>query len=647
MRFEGKWFVFLSFRWQKEDNERVEFHQVDAEVNLLNKLRYFFIGQPIPSQAAEGKKLNNFRALAAFSPDALSSMAYANQEIFLGLVVAGAAGLRLQLPIAVAIALLLGIVALSYAQTIKGYPNGGGSYVVAKENLGKYPGIFAGAALILDYILTAAVSLTAGVAAIGSTFPELLPYRVWIALGLLALITLLNLRGLQESGTVMAIPVYSFVASFMIMIGVGIYKAVTHGPTASLATAAPSAIEPLGLILILHAFSAGCTALTGIEAISNGVTAFKPPAWRNAQKTLLVMAVLMTLLFVGSIALTQYFAVVPKENETILSALGRTLLGNSFFYYLVQFSTLAILAVAANTSFAGFPRITAILSEDKFMPRQLTNLGERLVYNNGILLLVGFTAFLIVVFRGDSHALVPLFAVGAFSAFTLSQIGMVKHWMKIKDPGWRWKAVINGVGALVTGISLIVIAVSKFTSGAWLSLIIIPAFMYGFMRINKHYAEVSKELSMKGLPPSLLPLPPQRVVIPVSGVHRGMIDAVNFARSISRNITAVYVDMELGPDEIEMQKRWNDWFPDIPLQIIPSPYRTLIEPLLSYLDRTDAEHNDGQKAILMLAELIPAKSWEEMLHNKSAIEIKQAILYMRRQSGENRIIIEVPFHLKA
>lgn len=647
MRFEGKWFVFLSFRWQKEDNERVEFHQVDAEVNLLNKLRYFFIGQPIPSQAAEGKKLNNFRALAAFSPDALSSMAYANQEIFLGLVVAGAAGLRLQLPIAVAIALLLGIVALSYAQTIKGYPNGGGSYVVAKENLGKYPGIFAGAALILDYILTAAVSLTAGVAAIGSTFPELLPYRVWIALGLLALITLLNLRGLQESGTVMVIPVYSFVASFMIMIGVGIYKAVTHGPTASLATAAPSAIEPLGLILILHAFSAGCTALTGIEAISNGVTAFKPPAWRNAQKTLLVMAVLMTLLFVGSIALTQYFAVVPKENETILSALGRTLLGNSFFYYLVQFSTLAILAVAANTSFAGFPRITAILSEDKFMPRQLTNLGERLVYNNGILLLVGFTAFLIVVFRGDSHALVPLFAVGAFSAFTLSQIGMVKHWMKIKDPGWRWKAVINGVGALVTGISLIVIAVSKFTSGAWLSLIIIPAFMYGFMRINKHYAEVSKELSMKGLPPSLLPLPPQRVVIPVSGVHRGMIDAVNFARSISRNITAVYVDMELGPDEIEMQKRWNDWFPDIPLQIIPSPYRTLIEPLLSYLDRTDAEHNDGQKAILMLAELIPAKSWEEMLHNKSAIEIKQAILYMRRQSGENRIIIEVPFHLKA
>ncbi|HMN10826.1 MAG TPA: APC family permease [Bellilinea sp.] len=614
---------------------------------MLNKLRYFFIGQPIPSQAAEGKKLNNFRALAAFSPDALSSMAYANQEIFLGLVVAGAAGLRLQLPIAVAIALLLGIVALSYAQTIKGYPNGGGSYVVAKENLGKYPGIFAGAALILDYILTAAVSLTAGVAAIGSTFPELLPYRVWIALGLLALITLLNLRGLQESGTVMAIPVYSFVASFMIMIGVGIYKAVTHGPTASLATAAPSAIEPLGLILILHAFSAGCTALTGIEAISNGVTAFKPPAWRNAQKTLLVMAVLMTLLFVGSIALTQYFAVVPKENETILSALGRTLLGNSFFYYLVQFSTLAILAVAANTSFAGFPRITAILSEDKFMPRQLTNLGERLVYNNGILLLVGFTAFLIVVFRGDSHALVPLFAVGAFSAFTLSQIGMVKHWMKIKDPGWRWKAVINGVGALVTGISLIVIAVSKFTSGAWLSLIIIPAFMYGFMRINKHYAEVSKELSMKGLPPSLLPLPPQRVVIPVSGVHRGMIDAVNFARSISRNITAVYVDMELGPDEIEMQKRWNDWFPDIPLQIIPSPYRTLIEPLLSYLDRTDAEHNDGQKAILMLAELIPAKSWEEMLHNKSAIEIKQAILYMRRQSGENRIIIEVPFHLKA
>jgi amino acid transporter len=375
---------------------------------MLNRVKYFLIGNPLPSGMMQEKKLNKIRALAAFSPDALSSVAYANQEIFLGLVLAGSAGLSLQFPIGLTIVALLGIVALSYSQTIKGYPSGGGSYIVAKENLGVLPGLIAGGALLLDYILTAAVSLTAGVAAISSAFPELWPHRVWLALGLLVLISLINLRGQRESGSVMAVPVYLFLFSFIGMILYGLARAVFQGnPVPIEAQTQIAVIKPLTLFMVFHAFSAGCTALTGIEAISNGVQSFKPPEWVNARKTLAVMAVLMGFMFVGSIGLTQYFHVVANENETILSALGRVLMGSSPAYYLVQFSTLAVLAVAANTSFVGFPKVASILAQDKFLPRQLFNVGDRLVFQNGILLLSGMTAILIAAFSGDSHALIP------------------------------------------------------------------------------------------------------------------------------------------------------------------------------------------------------------------------------------------------
>lgn len=613
---------------------------------MLDKLKYLLIGAPLPSQMMAEKRLNKVRALAAFSPDALSSLAYANQEIFLGLVLAGSAGLSLQFPIALAITILLCVVALSYAQTIRGYPSGGGSYIVARENLGTYPGLVAGAALLLDYILTAAVSLTAGVAAIASAFPELWPQRVWIALGILVVIGLLNLRGLRESGTVMSAPVYLFLASFIGMLLYGLFQAATQSGPAPSATPVPDAVEPLSLLLILHAFSAGCTALTGIEAISNGVTAFQPPEWVNARKTLIVMALLMAFLFLGSMGLTQFFGIVPGPQETILSALARRLVGSGPVYYLVQFSTLAVLAVAANTSFAGFPRVTAILAKDKFMPRQLFNVGDRLVFHNGILLLIVLTAVLIVAFNGDPHTLVPLFAVGAFTAFTLSQAGMVVHWLRLKEPGWQLKAVINGLGALVTALSLLVIGISKFREGAWISVLVIPGLVFLFLKIREHYAHVSHQLSMRGLPPSLRPSPKPRVVMPVSGVHRGMVDAVNFARSISDHVTAVYVDIDPGPDEQELLRRWNEWFPDVEFVLVPSPYRSVVEPLLTYLDQTDAEHRDGQHAVLVLPELIPASSWHEMLHNQAADEIKKALLYKRRQSGLQRIIIDVPYHLK-
>ena len=613
---------------------------------MFDKLKYFFIGAPLPSQMMDEKRLNKVRALAAFSPDALSSVAYANQEIYLGLVIAGSAGLSLQFPIALAITILLCIVALSYAQTIRGYPSGGGSYIVARENLGIYPGLVAGGALLLDYILTAAVSLTAGVAAIASAFPGLLPYRVWLSLGLLIVIALLNMRGLRESGTAMAVPVYLFLFSFMGMLLFGLIRTSGLSASTTLVVAPPPATIPLSLVLIMHAFSAGCTALTGIEAISNGVPAFKSPEWLNARKTLIIMAFLMAFLFLGSMGLTQFLGVVAGPNETILSALARRILGTGLAYYLVQFSTLGILAVAANTSFADFPRVASILAKDKFMPRQLFNIGDRLVFNNGILLLSALTAVLIIVFSGDSHALIPLFAVGAFTAFTLSQAGMVIHWVRLKEKGWQIKAVINGLGALVTSATLLIIGVSKFLGGAWISVLVIPGLVFLFLKIREHYQHVSQQLTMHGLPPSLRPLPKPRVVMPVSGVHRGMVEAVNFARSISDQVTAVFIDIDPGPDEEELRRRWNVWFPDIEFVVIPSPYRSLVMPLLSFLDQTDIDHNDGQQAVLILPELIPASSWNEILHNQSAEEIKKALLYKRRQSGLQRIIIDVPFHLK-
>ncbi len=613
---------------------------------MLNKLKYLIIGSPLPNELQGETRLNKVRALAAFSPDALSSIAYANQEIYLGLLAAGSAGLSLQFPIALAIAFLLGIVALSYAQTIRGYPSGGGSYIVARENLGTHPGLVAGAALLIDYVLTAAVSLTAGVAAITSAFPELVTYRVWLALGLLILIAVLNLRGLRESGTVMAVPVYLFLFSFFGMLLYGLVQAVIQGTPTALVTTAPPAFEPLAILLVLHAFSAGCTALTGIEAISNGTPAFKPPEWVNARKTLIVMAVLMGSLFLGSIGLTQFFGIVAGPGETILSALARRVLGNGTGYYLVQFSTLAVLAVAANTSFAGFPRVTAILAKDQFMPRQLFNVGDRLVFHNGIYILSGFTAILIVVFNGDSHALVPLFAVGAFTAFTLSQAGMVVHWFKSKEKDWQVKAFINGLGALVTAITLMVIGISKFLGGAWISIIVIPATVYLFLKIREHYKLVGKQLSMSGVPPSLRPLPKPRVVIPVSGVHRGMVDAVNLARSLTDDVTAVYIDVDPSSDEVVLRKHWNEWFPDVKFVVVPSSYRSIVEPLIKFLDQTDLEHHDGQQSVLVLPELIPASSWQEILHNQLADEIKKALLYRRRKNGFQNIIIDVPYHLK-
>jgi amino acid transporter len=611
---------------------------------MLNTLKDLIIGSPLPTRQLADKRLNKTRALAAFSPDALSSIAYANQEIFLGLVVAGSVGLALSWPIGLAITGLLLLVALSYFQTVHGYPTGGGSYIVARRNLGTLSGLIAASALTVDYLLNVAVSVTAGIAAIASAFPVLWHYRVALSLGLLLIITIINLRGLRETGTLMAIPVYLFLFTYIPMLAYGVIRAVIDGP-GTLAAVAPPPTAPLTLFLLLHTFSTGCTALTGIEAISNGVPAFQPPEAKNAGRTLIVMAVLMGILFMGSVGLTQYLAVVAGSQETILSALARRLLGSGPAYLLIQSCTMLILVVAANTSFAGFPRLAAILAGDGFLPRQLTGLGDRLVFTNGILILAVAGGVLIFAFNGDTHALIPLFAIGAFLAFTLSQAGMVVHWWRERGKGWWLKSIVNGVGALATTITVIVVVISKFIEGAWITVLVIPIIVAVFLRVRTHYQEVARQLSMDGLPPSLKPIPVPRIVVPISGVHRGIVDAINFARSISDNVTAVYVELEPGAGESVRQKL-AEWWPDLNLTIVPSPYRSVIAPLLDFLDETDRLHNDGQLAALVLPEFIPAKWWQTLLHNQTAWLIKAALLYRRRFSDFPRVIIDIPYHLR-
>ncbi len=611
---------------------------------MMSRLKNFLIGPPLPTHQSIHQRLNKAQALAAFSPDALSSIAYANQEIFLGLVAAGSAGLALTFPIGIAITILLSIVALSYYQTIAGYPSGGGSYVVSRENLGTLPGLIAGAALLVSYILTAAVSLTAGVEAIASAFPVFWPHRTALSLIFLALITILNLRGTRETGKIMSIPVYLFLITYLAMLFYALIRSFSGVPQ-SYAVTAPLAVTPLTTILVLRAFSAGCTALTGIEAISNGVPAFKPPEARNAQRTLAVMAILMNILFLGSIGFTQFYAVVAGNEETILSALARRLLGDGFLYLVIQISTMLVLTVAANTSFAGFPRLAAMLAADRFLPRQFTGLGDRLVLANGIIFLSLATGVLIVAFGGDTHALIPLFAVGAFMAFTLSQAGMVAHWWKDRGRGWQIKALLNGVGAFITGATTLIVGGSRFSQGAWLTIVTIPFIVVVFLRIRSHYQDIAVQLSMSMVEKVETAPGHPRVVIPISGVHRGIVEAVQFAQSISENVTAVYIELDEGSGDA-IRLKWEHWWPQVPLEVLPSPYRSIVGPLLDYLDQVDASYADGQLATVVLPEFVTGRWWQGLLHNQTAWMIKAALLYRRRHLGYQRSIIDVPYHLK-
>ncbi|OLB39233.1 MAG: amino acid permease [Candidatus Rokubacteria bacterium 13_2_20CM_2_64_8] len=592
----------------------------------------------MPLAQARHERLGKSIALAVFSSDAMSSVAYATEEILLILVLAGAAAAHLANPIAVSIAGLLIIVAISYQQTIHAYPNGGGSYIVAHDNLGTVPGLVAAAALLVDYVLTVAVSVAAGVAAITSALPSLQGYKVVLGVLFVAAIALANIRGVRESGRIFAVPTYFFIVSFGVLLVGGFYRMVT-GTLEPVTEPPPAAMEALTWFLVLRAFSSGCTAMTGTEAISNGIPAFRAPESRNAAITLAWMAGILATLFVGLTVLASALHVLPSDTETVVSQIARRVFGSGLLYYLIQAATALILVLAANTSFADFPRLSSLLARDRFVPRQFATLGERLVFSNGILVLAGFAALLLVAFRGETHALIPLYAVGVFISFTLSQSGMVHYWWTRRGPGWRHRLAINGTGALATGIVTIVIAATKFTHGAWIVVIVIPMLVVTFLAMHRHYEEVAEALTLEGLegPPEFQ----HTVLVLVGDVHRGVVRAVQYARTLAPNATvrAVYVETDPGRTA-KLEEKWGAWGLGVPLVVLTSPYRSLLRPLLDYIDHIQAR-GDDQMVTIVVPEFLPRRWWQHVLHNQTALLVKGALLFRK-----NTVVADVPYLLK-
>jgi len=604
-------------------------------------LRRLLLGEPLPTSQAIHERLSKIKALAVFSTDALSSSAYATEEILWALMLGCSVALGYSIPISLAIATLLVIVVSSYFQTIRAYPRGGGAYIVSRENLGLYPSLLAAAALLVGYVLTVAVSISAGVAAITSALPALYPFRVWLCLGLIAFIMMANLRGVRESGTLFSIPTYLFIFSFYLLIAVGIVRYFVGGaPVAEARAATIPTAQPLTVFFILRAFASGCTALTGIEAISDGVLAFKPPEAENASKTLLWMGGILTSLFLGITALSYLYGVVPSGEETVISELARIVFGNGPLYYLIQLATVLGLTLAANTSFADFPRLSWFLARDRFLPRQLTNLGDRLVFSNGIILLSVLSSLLVIIFHGDTHALIPLYAVGVFVSFTLSQAGMVRRWFTRRDSKrWWLLAAINGLGALTTGTVMIIVAATKFVQGAWIVALLLPIIVAMFLQINRHYRAVAAQLSLEGIE-ELPSLSASMVIVPVAGVHRGVLHALQYARSISSNITAVCVDVDPAVAE-RVRERWATWVSDIPLVLLPSPYRSTLEPLMEYIEQVERANGPDGVITVLLPEFVPARWWHNLLHNQTALLIRMTLRYRR-----NTVVISVPYHLE-
>ncbi len=608
-------------------------------------LRRLLIGDPLSTAQAIHERLTKVKALAVFASDALSSTAYATEEIMLVLILAGSQAIHLAWPLALAIATLLVIVAFSYEQTIHAYPTGGGAYIVTHENLGELPGLTAAAALLTDYVLTVAVSVSAGVAALTSAYPPLYPYRVALALFFIGLIMLLNLRGIRESGTIFAIPTYMFIAIMLAMLGTGLYRWYVLKTTGVPLPMPPriqyEAQQGLTLFLILRAFSSGCAALTGVEAISDGIPAFKPPEAKNAAQTLIAMASLLITMFLGITFLSYQFGIVPNEmtHETLVSQLGRFIFGDgSVMYYLLQAATMLILILAANTSFSDFPRLSSILARDRYMPTQFGNIGDRLVFSNGIITLGLLSSALVVIFQGETTRLIPLYAVGVFLSFTLSQSGMVRRWFKLRTPGWQIKAAINGIGAFATGVVFLVFAATKFIYGAWMVLLWIPIFISFFLAVHRHYQDVARQLSLEstGSPP---PIRRHRVVVPIGDVHRGVLVALNYALSISDDVTAVYVETDPTKTE-KVLKKWEAWGNGVRLEVLPSPYRSLVRPLVRYVTRIDDRRRRDQVVTIVLPQFVPVKWWHRLLHNQTAILIHAAFLFRREV-----MVTDVPFHL--
>jgi amino acid transporter len=642
----------------EENNGTTVVRRLD-EYKPPRSIRTWLIGRPLPTADAPHQTIGKAIGLAVFASDALSSTAYATQEILFILAVAGTAAFGYAFPISVAIVTLLVIVALSYEQTVHAYPGGGGAYTVSRDNLGELPAQIAGSALLTDYILTVAVSISSGVAQIVSAFPAIFPHRVLLAVILVLFIMVVNLRGVKESGSLFAVPTYFFVLTMFITVGVGLYRAAT-GTLGSVVD--PPHLEVLqtvtlvGPFLILHAFSSGTAALTGIEAISNGITAFKEPRSRNAGITLIVMAAILGSLFLSITFLAGQIHAIPSEAETVISQLARTIYGGQGWLYLaVIAATTVILIMATNTSFADFPRLSALLAKDGWLPRQLAYRGSRLVYSRGIIFLALVACILIAIFEASVTLLIPLYAVGVFMSFTLSQSGMAHRWWKSGqlradqvleemgsvlhyDPKWKIKLIINAFGAICTFIVMMVFAITKFVDGAWIVLVIIPSLVVVFSAIHRHYHRLASLLSLEdfGAPPRLSR---HRVILLVSGVHRGTLAALRYAKSLSDDITAVHVSID-DDETIKTRRKWDEWGEGVRLVILDSPYRLLLEPLLHYIEDLDAQRQPNDTITVVVPQFVPKRWYHNLLHTQTALLLRMVLLF---RTGI--VITDVPYQV--
>lgn len=611
-------------------------------------LRRFLFGDPLKTSNLESQGLSKFKALAIFSSDVLSSVAYATEEM---LVVLGPLlAFMFVCPISLIIALLLAVVCISYWQTIREYPNGGGAFSVAHKNLGERMGLLVSASLLIDYTLTVAVSLSAGAKAITSAFPALAPYTVSMCVFIVIVIAIINLRGTRESAGMLAIPTYGFIFT---MLSVILYGAIFNDATV---VAAPpdgcstdTMLASSGVILVLlRAFSSGCSAMTGIEAIASGVPAFEKPKIKNAQITLVLMACTLSTLFVGITYLAFKFRILPVESESVVSQIARAVYGNGFMYYLVQFSTACILLLAANTSFSGFPRLASVLAKQKYIPASFANLGDRLAFSNGIIFLAVVSSLLIISFKADTHLLISLYSIGVFTSFSLSQMGMVRHCIRVRKPNWYFKSAVSCIGAVATSITLFIIIEGKFMQGAWILCVIIPAVMYMFKRVNIQYKRNYKALDPKNgglgvLLRSAHDYNP-KIIVPVSRIHEGTLSALRFAHSISNDVTAVIVNVNQKETD-KLKLAWRAMKFDAPLVILDSPYRSVLTPFFDFLDEVDREQ--GKPAMIVLPSFVPGKIWQNILHNQTAAILKTALLYRKKTSEKTRVIVDVPFQLSS
>ncbi|EGO8014821.1 APC family permease [Enterococcus faecalis] len=603
-------------------------------------LKRLFIGKPLKSAENDEHKLSRFAALALLSSDALSSIAYGTEQIVVVLVTLSAAAIWYSLPIAAFVIILLISLTLSYRQIIHAYPHGGGAYVVSSENLGRNAGLLAGGSLLVDYMLTVAVSVSAGAEAIISAIPALYGHQVAISIGIVILITLMNLRGLRESASFLMLPVYSFIAIITLLIVIGLFKIVTGAQPLN-ATALPGAVVPgISIALVLRAFSSGSSSLTGVEAISNAVPFFKKPRAKNAAGTLALMATILGFFFVGITFINYWYGIVPKEEVTVLSQIGKAVFGQNILYYLLQFATALILAVAANTGFSAFPVLAYNLAKDKFMPHMYMDRGDRLGYSNGILTLAAGSIVLLLIFQGSTERLIPLYSIGVFIPFALSQSGMVVKWRK-ETKNWLPKSIANIVGAFISFAIIAILFIYRL-GDIWPFFIIMPVLIYAFYRVNTHYKNVAEQLRLED-GAQLHEFDGNTVIVLVGNVTKANVGALNYARSIGDYVVAMHVSMDENVEkEKEIQEEFKKHFPDVRLSIVHSSYRSLQNPILRYVDlvsKNATKHN--YSTTVLVPQFVPNKRWQNILHNQTSLRLR-----IRLAWRENIIVATYSYHLK-